>query len=94
MQVTKPNINDALRRALAPKPRTFKVEIRDHLHASMGFGHDLRASTHHHDPIFTPIFTSILGSSLFGFTGAALTNAVAIASALATTSITKGLQRT
>ena len=55
---------------------------------------DLRASTHHHDPIFTPIFTSILGSSLFGFTGAALTNAVAIASALATTSITKGLQRT
>ena len=91
MQVNKPTLHDALRRALAPKARSYKVQIPDYLPPSpMGFGHDLRSSTHHHDPIFTPIFTYILGSGvIFGTT----VTWASLASAITVTNVTKGVQR-
>ncbi|MER8959295.1 hypothetical protein [Mesorhizobium sp. M0701] len=46
----------------------------------------------HRDPIFTPIFTAILGAGGLGLTGTTLTTAVAIASAIATTAIVAGVQ--
>jgi hypothetical protein len=47
---------------------------------------------HQADPIFTPLFVSILGAGGFGLTGAVLSTAVMIASAIATTSVVAGVQ--
>ncbi|PTE07394.1 hypothetical protein [Mesorhizobium helmanticense] len=48
---------------------------------------------HKADPIFTPIFTAILGSGGLGlFGGAALNVAAGIASAIATTAVVPGVQ--
>lgn len=44
------------------------------------------------DPIFTPLFTAILGSGGIGLTGTALSFGVAASTAIATTSLTKGVQ--
>ncbi|CDN52544.1 Hypothetical protein RG1141_CH01790 [Neorhizobium galegae bv. officinalis bv. officinalis str. HAMBI 1141] len=44
------------------------------------------------DPIFTPIFTAILGAGGLGLSGAALSIGVGLASAIATTALTIGLQ--
>jgi hypothetical protein len=44
------------------------------------------------DPIFTPLFTAILGAGGLGLSGTALSVGVGIASALATTALTIGLQ--
>jgi hypothetical protein len=58
---------------------------------------DLRGTTSHYsqvlfDPIFTPLFTAVLGAGGVGLSGTALSAGVAFASALATTAVTVGLQ--
>jgi hypothetical protein len=44
------------------------------------------------DPIFTPLFTAIFGAGGFGLTGGALSTAVTISTAIATTAVTPGIQ--
>ncbi|UIK07798.1 hypothetical protein LZK81_20020 [Neorhizobium galegae] len=44
------------------------------------------------DPIFTPLFTAILGAGGLGLSGTALSVGVGVASAIATTALTIGLQ--
>lgn len=97
------NINDVLRRALKPKERTAwrashdlfensssdeiarRIRHNDIWHTSSLYAPELC------DPIFTPIFTAILGSGGFTLFGTTITYA-SIATAIATTALTFGLQ--
>jgi len=86
---------NAMREALKPRARTYKVTIPDHIPHWAGVD-GLMSSTmlddrHHADPIFTPIFLAIFGTSGFTIFGTFITWA-SIASAIATTALTIGLQ--
>lgn len=47
---------------------------------------------HQADPVFFPLFSVILGPGGLGLTGSTLATAATIASAIATTSVTPGMQ--
>lgn len=87
---------EAMREALKPRARTYKVTIPDQIpHPMMGVD-GLMSSTmldeqHQADPIFTPIFLAIFGTSGFTIFGTFVTWA-SIATAIATTALTIGLQ--
>jgi hypothetical protein len=56
----------------------------------------LRGTTAHYDPIFTPLFTSLFSGAAFGvagLSGGALSFAVGLGTAIATTSLSVGIQR-
>jgi hypothetical protein len=93
----------ALRGALEQKKLSYRhspgayetLDSEDAFRQSVDLGFQIgRANRAHevNDPIFTPLFVSILGAGGFGLTGAVLSTAVMIASAIATTSVVAGVQ--
>jgi len=97
------DINAALRRALKPKERTvwrashglFENAGTEEIARCIRFNDLAHTSSHYTpelcDPIFTPIFTAIFGAGGISLFGTTITYA-SIASAIATTALTFGLQ--
>lgn len=96
-------IHDVLRAALSPRERIYRPEagafeasdtaetIRRMNSGSMQ-DLDSHPSNYRNDPIFTPLFTALLGSGYFTLFGSTIYYA-SIASAIATTAVTMGVQR-
>lgn len=88
------NLDDALRYALKkrhPLPNVSAYSNSTSWDAINGWNGRMELSRK--DPIFTPLFTSLLGAGGLGFfSGSALSTAAGIASAIATTAVVPGIQ--